>query len=101
MLGEVLTAAVTPFDVNGAVAGDSFRALCRHLVDNGSDGIVVTGTTGETPTLTDAERLMLYETRSTRSAIPTPSSRVPVRTTRLTPCISPSVRTRSASRVPL
>ena len=61
MLGEVLTAAVTPFDVNGAVAGDSFRALCRHLVDNGSDGIVVTGTTGETPTLTDAERLMLYE----------------------------------------
>src|SRR6476619_4503759 len=61
MLGEVLTAIVTPFDTDGAVATDRFRALCRHLVDNGSDGIVVTGTTGETPTLTDAERLMLYE----------------------------------------
>ncbi len=61
MLGEVLTAIVTPFDAEGAVAVDRFRALCRHLVDNGSDGIVVTGTTGETPTLTDAERLSLYE----------------------------------------
>jgi 4-hydroxy-tetrahydrodipicolinate synthase len=61
MLGEVLTAIVTPFDADGAVAIDQFRALCRHLVDNGSDGIVVTGTTGETPTLTDAERLSLYE----------------------------------------
>jgi 4-hydroxy-tetrahydrodipicolinate synthase len=61
MLGEVLTAAVTPFDADGAVALDRFRALCRHLVDNGSDGIVVTGTTGEAPTLTDEERLALYE----------------------------------------
>ena len=61
MLGEVLTAIVTPFDAEGAVAIDRFRALCRHLVDNGSDGIVVTGTTGETPTLTDEERLSLYE----------------------------------------
>ena len=61
MLGEVLTAIVTPFDADGAVAIDRFRALCRHLVDNGSDGIVVTGTTGETPTLTDAERMSLYE----------------------------------------
>jgi 4-hydroxy-tetrahydrodipicolinate synthase len=61
MLGEVLTAIVTPFDTEGAVSIDRFRALCRHLVDNGSDGIDVTGTTGETPTLTDAERLSLYE----------------------------------------
>ena len=61
MLGEVLTAIVTPFDADGAVAIDRFRALCRHLVDNGSDGIVVTGTTGETPTLTDDERMSLYE----------------------------------------
>jgi 4-hydroxy-tetrahydrodipicolinate synthase len=61
MLGEVLTAAVTPFDADGAVALDRFRALCRYLVDNGSDGIVVTGTTGEAPTLTDDERLALYE----------------------------------------
>ena len=40
---------------------DRFRALCRHLVDNGSDGVVVTGTTGEAPTLTDDERFALYE----------------------------------------
>ena len=61
MLGEVLTAIVTPFDAEGAVAIDRFRALCRHLVDNGSDGVVVTGTTGEAPTLSDDERYALYE----------------------------------------
>jgi len=61
MLGEVLTAIVTPFDAEGAVAIDRFRALCRYLVDNGSDGIVVTGTTGEAPTLSDEERYALYE----------------------------------------
>ena len=56
MLGEVLTAIVTPFKRDGAVDLDGFRALARHLVDNGSDGLVVTGTTGESPTLTDEER---------------------------------------------
>ena len=61
MLGEVLTAIVTPFGADGAVALDRFRALCRHLVVNGSDGVVVTGTTGEAPTLTDEERFGLYE----------------------------------------
>ncbi len=62
MLGEVLTAMVTPFRPDGSVDLDSFRALCRHLVDNGSDGLVVTGTTGEAPTLSDDERFALYET---------------------------------------
>ncbi len=62
MLGEVLTAIVTPFRPDGSVDLDAFRALARHLVDNGSDGLVVTGTTGETPTLTDRERFDLYET---------------------------------------
>jgi len=61
MLGEVLTAVVTPFRPDGAVDLDAFRRLCRFLVDNGSDGLVVTGTTGEAPTLTDDERLELYE----------------------------------------
>ena len=61
MLGEVLTATVTPFRPDGSVDTDSFRALCRHLVDNGSDGLVVTGTTGEAPTLSDEERFSLYE----------------------------------------
>jgi 4-hydroxy-tetrahydrodipicolinate synthase len=60
MLGEVLTAIVTPFKADGSVDLESFRALARHLVDNGSDGLVVTGTTGETPTLSDDERFALY-----------------------------------------
>ena len=60
MLGEVLTAIVTPFKADGSVDLDSFRALARHLVANGSDGLVVTGTTGESPTLSDDERFQLY-----------------------------------------
>ncbi|MGH3131290.1 MAG: 4-hydroxy-tetrahydrodipicolinate synthase [Gaiellaceae bacterium] len=60
MLGEVLTAIVTPFKADGSVDLDSFRRLARHLVDNGSDGLVVTGTTGESPTLSDRERFELY-----------------------------------------
>lgn len=61
MLGQVLTAIVTPFDREGEVDLAAFRSLCGFLVDNGSDGLVVTGTTGEAPTLTDDERLALYE----------------------------------------
>ncbi len=61
MLGEILTAIVTPFGQDGKVDLHSFRALASHLVDNGSDGLVVTGTTGESPTLTDGERFALYE----------------------------------------
>jgi 4-hydroxy-tetrahydrodipicolinate synthase len=60
VLGEVLTAIVTPFRPDGSVDRDGFRALARHLVENGSDGIVVAGTTGESPTLTDEERLDLF-----------------------------------------
>jgi 4-hydroxy-tetrahydrodipicolinate synthase len=60
VLGEVLTAIVTPFHEDGSVDVDGFRGLCEHLLDNGSDGIVVTGTTGEAPTLSDDERLTLY-----------------------------------------
>jgi 4-hydroxy-tetrahydrodipicolinate synthase len=59
VLGEVLTAIATPFREDGAVDIDSFRRLCLHLVENGSDGVVVAGTTGEAPTLTDDERLEL------------------------------------------
>ncbi len=61
MLGEVLTAVATPFAADGSVELERFRALCRHLVENGSDGLVVTGTTGEAPTLSDDERFNLYE----------------------------------------
>ncbi len=59
MLGEVLTAIVTPFDATGAVNYERFRELATHLVENGSDGLVVAGTTGESPTLSDDERLEL------------------------------------------
>ena len=59
-LGEILTAIVTPFARDGSVDLSRFRELARHLVDNGSDGLVVTGTTGESPTLDDEERFELY-----------------------------------------
>jgi 4-hydroxy-tetrahydrodipicolinate synthase len=62
VLGEVLTAMVTPFREDGSVDLERFRELCLHLVGNGSDGLVVTGTTGESPTLSDDERFELYET---------------------------------------
>jgi len=61
VLGEVLTAIVTPFDDEGGVDIARFRALASHLVDNGSDGLVVSGSTGESPTLSDDERFRLYE----------------------------------------
>jgi 4-hydroxy-tetrahydrodipicolinate synthase len=61
MLGEVLTAIVTPFRPDGSVDLDAFRALYSELVDHGSDGLVVSGTTGEAPTLTDQEKLQLFE----------------------------------------
>jgi 4-hydroxy-tetrahydrodipicolinate synthase len=62
VLGEVLTAIVTPFGEDGSVDLDRFRELCLHLVGNGSDGLVVAGTTGESPTLSDEERFGLFET---------------------------------------
>jgi 4-hydroxy-tetrahydrodipicolinate synthase len=67
MLGNVLTAMVTPFREDGSVDFDSFQRLARHLVENGSDGLVVSGTTGESPNLTDDERLDLF--RATIEAV--------------------------------
>jgi 4-hydroxy-tetrahydrodipicolinate synthase len=61
VLGEILTAIVTPFNPDGSVDYQGFRTLAAHLVANGSDGLVVTGTTGESPTLSDEERFLLYE----------------------------------------
>ena len=60
MLGEVLTAVVTPFDRDGQVDYEAFSRLLLHLLDHGSDGFVVVGTTGEAPTLSDDERLELF-----------------------------------------
>jgi 4-hydroxy-tetrahydrodipicolinate synthase len=61
MLGSVITAAVTPFQANGSVDLERFRELATFLADNGSDGLVVCGTTGESPTLTDEEKLALFQ----------------------------------------
>jgi 4-hydroxy-tetrahydrodipicolinate synthase len=55
----VITAMATPFDAGGAVDEDAGRRLARHLVEHGSHGVVVAGTTGESPTLSDAEKLSL------------------------------------------
>ncbi|HSC74077.1 MAG TPA: 4-hydroxy-tetrahydrodipicolinate synthase [Gaiellaceae bacterium] len=60
MLGEVLTAVVTPFGRDGTVDFARFRELAEHLVESGSDGLVVAGTTGESPNLTDDERVELF-----------------------------------------
>jgi 4-hydroxy-tetrahydrodipicolinate synthase len=60
VLGQILTAVVTPFAEDGSVNVDAFKRLCVHLVENGSDGVVVAGTTGEAPTLSDDERLALF-----------------------------------------
>ena len=62
MLGSVITAMVTPFRADGAVDLERFRELAAFLVENGSDGIVVCGTTGESPTLSDDEKLDLFRT---------------------------------------
>lgn len=51
---------VTPFRADGAVDVERFRELATFLVDNGSDGLVVCGTTGESPTLSDGEKLALF-----------------------------------------
>ena len=61
MLSEILTAIVTPFKADGSLDVDRFRALASHLVESGSDGLVVTGSTGESATLSDEERFALYE----------------------------------------
>ena len=59
--GSVITAIVTPFDDRGRIDETAFLALFRHLVANGSQGVVVCGTTGEAPTLSDEEHLRLVE----------------------------------------
>ncbi|MGH2729763.1 MAG: 4-hydroxy-tetrahydrodipicolinate synthase [Actinomycetota bacterium] len=59
--GEVITAMVTPFSSDGSVDLKAARALATNLVEHGSDGLVVCGTTGESPTLSHEEKLALFE----------------------------------------
>jgi 4-hydroxy-tetrahydrodipicolinate synthase len=60
-IGGILTAMVTPFDANGELDEDAAVRLMRHLCENGSDGLVLTGSTGEAATLTDDEKARLWE----------------------------------------
>ena len=57
----VITAMVTPFAEDGSVDLERARSLAAHLVEHGSHGLVVSGTTGESPTLSDSEKLRLLE----------------------------------------
>ncbi len=57
---RVFTAIVTPFDSGGAVDEAAFRRVIRHLFANGTEGLVVCGTTGESPTLSHEEKLTLF-----------------------------------------
>src|SRR5687768_5868013 len=68
--GEVLVAMVTPFDDDLGLDLDAAVALARRLVDEGADGLVLTGTTGEAPTISDAEKVDLW--RTVREAVTVP-----------------------------
>lgn len=67
-IGRLLTAMITPFTEDGSVNWDAAQRLARQLCDDGSDGVVVAGTTGESPTLSDDEKVELV--RVVRQAIP-------------------------------
>lgn len=71
--GAISTAAVTPFHEDGRLNIEAFRELLDHLASNGSDSIVVCGTTGESPTLSDDEKLLLW-----KAAVDEVGGRVPV-----------------------
>lgn len=60
-ISGILTAMVTPFDADGALAEEPTAELVRHLLANGSDGLVLTGTTGEASTLSDDERARVWD----------------------------------------
>lgn len=61
MIGGVLTAMVTPFGADGSVDEDAAVRLMHHLLDNGSDGLVIAGSTGESATMTDDEGVRLWK----------------------------------------
>ena len=61
MIGGILTAMVTPFASNGELNEDATARLIHHLLDHGSDGLVLAGSTGEAATMTDEEKVRLWE----------------------------------------
>src|SRR5699024_910544 len=71
--GNVLTAMVTPFKDTGEIDYEATRQLVNHLIENGTDGLVIAGTTGESPTLSTDEKLKLL-----MFVIETVNKRIPV-----------------------
>ena len=59
--GQILTAMVTPFDHNEEIDFPATRNLINYLIENGTEGLVVSGTTGESPTLTEEEKIQLFK----------------------------------------
>ena len=60
--GKLITAAITPFDKNGVINTDSLWRLCRKLIHDRSESLVLTGTTAESPNLTKEDREIIYST---------------------------------------
>ena len=87
-LGAILTAMVTPFDADGRVDEEAAVRLMHHLVEHGSDGLVICGTTGEASTLTDEEHLgmiaLAVRGDARRAARSSPESDPTTRVTRST-----------------
>ncbi|WHY35967.1 4-hydroxy-tetrahydrodipicolinate synthase [Cytobacillus firmus] len=73
LFGRVSTAMVTPFDNKGHIDFPKTTQLINHLIENGTDSLVVAGTTGESPTLTKEEKLALF-----KHAVKAADKRVPV-----------------------
>ncbi|WP_027726003.1 4-hydroxy-tetrahydrodipicolinate synthase [Tuberibacillus calidus] len=73
VFGRLLTAMVTPFDDHGALDANRIKKLVDHLIDHGTEGLVVAGTTGESPTLSHEEKLTLFA-----EVIEASAGRVPV-----------------------
>ena len=59
-LGRLLTAMITPFDENGNIDYQQARKLAKGLVESGTDGLVIGGTTGEAPSMSDDEKIRLF-----------------------------------------
>lgn len=59
--GRVSTAMVTPFDKNGHIDFGKTTQLVNYLIDNGTDSLVIAGTTGESPTLSKEEKVALFD----------------------------------------
>jgi len=62
--GKLITAAITPFDKNGVINTDTLWRLCRKLIHDKSESLVLTGTTAESPNLTKEDREIIYKQKT-------------------------------------